>query len=48
MGNFFFLNFSVFSFTFIVVKKKTMKTSVVKFAHYFLMAKSNITLIKDF
>ena len=48
MGNFFFLNFSVFPFTFIVVKKKTMKTSVVKFAHYFLMAKSNITLIKDF
>ena len=25
-----------------------MKTSVIKFAHYFLMAKSNITLIKDF
>ena len=25
-----------------------MKTSVIKFVHYFLMAKSNITLIKDF
>lgn len=48
MGN--FLNISVFSITFIIVKKfkETKRTNVIKFAHFSLKVKSKVHLIKGF